>query len=123
MKSRITFFIMLMFAGILSTQAQQGYQKRTVEERVQQTLARVNDSLKLDKVQHLNIDSVLTEFYKGQDKLREGLTPGIRPERTDIDKLISFRDARLKMILTGQQYNKFKEMEAAMRQRQRPPGQ
>lgn len=126
MKSKITLFVMLMFAGILSTQAQQG--RRTAEERTKMTVERLSDSLKLSTAQKSDIDSVYLQFYKNQDKLRAGLAPGTRPERADLDKLAEARDAKLKIILKEEQFDKLKVLEAAMRNRggqgqQRPPGQ
>lgn len=125
MKSKITLFIALMFAGILSTQAQQGQGRRTPEERTQMLVTRLTDSLKLSDAQKGDVNKVYLEYYQGQDKLREGLAPGARPERADMDKLSEARDAKLKIILKEDQFNKLKEMEAAMRNRggQRPPGQ
>ena len=128
MKSKITLLVVLLFAGILSTQAQQGQggQRRTAEERTKSTIDRLNDSLKLSAAQKTDIDAVYLEFYKGQDKLREGLEPGARPDRAEMDKVTEARDAKLKIILKGEQFTKLKEMEAAMRNRgggQRPPGQ
>jgi hypothetical protein len=119
MKSKITLFVMLMFVGILSTQAQ----RRTPEERTKMMVDRISDSLKLTKAQQSDVDPVYLEYYKAQDKLREGLAPGTRPERADMDKLSADRDAKLKIILKEDQFSKLKEMEAAMRNRQRPPGQ
>ena len=116
MKNKITLFVILMFAGILSTQAQQG-QRRTPEERTQMLVSRLNDSLKLSKVQQSDVDSVYLQYYKAQDKLRESLAPGTRPERGDIDKLSDVKDAKLKIILKEEQFTKLKEMEAAMRNR------
>ena len=127
MKSKITLFVVLMFAGILSTQAQQG-QRRTAEERTKMTVDRLSDSLKLSAAQKSDIDSVYLQYYKSQDKLREGLAPGTRPERADMDKIAEARDAKLKIILKEEQFNKLKALEAAMRNRggqgqQRPQGQ
>ncbi len=124
MKVKITLLAMLMFVGILSTQAQQG-QRRTPEERTKMVVDRLNDSLKITQVQQTDISPVYLDYYKAQDKLREGLAPGTRPEKADMDKLTEARDAKLKIILTPEQFTKLKEMEAAMRQRmqQRPPGQ
>lgn len=124
MKIKITLLAMLMFVGILSTQAQQG-QRRTPEERTKMVVDKLNDSLKITQVQQTDISPVYLDYYKAQDKLREGLAPGTRPERADMDKLTEERDAKLKIILTPEQFTKLKEMEAAMRQRmqQRPPGQ
>jgi hypothetical protein len=128
MKSKITLFVVLMFAGILTTQAQQGQggQRRTAEERTKMTVDRLNDSLKLNAAQKSDVDIVYLQFYKAQDKLRESLQPGQRPERADMDKLTEARDLKLKVLLKEEQYNKLKELEAAMRNRggqQRPPGQ
>mgnify|MGYP000501124208 CR=1 FL=1 len=124
MKNKITLFIIMLFAGIVSAQAQ-GFQKRTVEERVKQSIARISDSLSLTQAQKDDINPVMTEYFKGQDKLREALAPGARPERSEIEKLVGLRDAKLKVILTEAQFNKYKEMDAAMRNRrpQKVPGQ
>ena len=124
MKIKLTLLSILMFVGILSTYAQQGGgQRRTSEERTKMTVDRLTDSLKLSATQQTDINAVYLDFYKGQDKLREGLAPGTRPERADMDKLTDTRDAKLKIILKDEQFAKLKDMEAAMRNRQRPPGQ
>lgn len=128
MKIKITLLAMLMFVAILGTQAQQQGQgqRRTPEERTKMVVDRLTDSLKITAVQATDISPVYMDYYKGMDKLREGLAPGTRPERADMDKLTEARDAKLKIILKEDQYTKLKEMEAAMRQRgngQRPPGQ
>ena len=130
MKSKITLFVMLMFAGILSTQAQQGQgggQRRTPEERTKMTIDRLKDSLALSAAQQTDINVVYLDYYKAQDKLREGLAPGTRPDRAEMDKLTEARDAKLKVILKEDQFTHLKAMDAAMRNRggqgQRPPGQ
>ncbi len=127
MKIKITLLAMLMFVGILGSQAQQGGQRRTVEERTKMTVDRFTDSLKISTVQSTDITTVYMDYYKAQDKLREGLAPGTRPERADMDKLTEARDAKLKIILKEEQFAKMKAMEAAMRNRggggQRPAGQ
>jgi protein CpxP len=127
MKSKILLFAMLMFAGVLSSQAQgQGGQRRTAEERAKMNVDRISDSLKLSATQKTDLEPVYLDYFKSQDKLREGLAPGTRPERADMDKLTEARDAKLKVILKEDQFTKLKELEAAMRNRggqQRPPGQ
>lgn len=127
MKIKITFLAMLMFAGVLSTHAQQGgFQRRTAEERTTMIVDRLSDSLKLSAAQKTDVNATYLDFYKGQDKLREGLQPGERPDRAEVDKLTEARDAKLKVILKEDQFTKLKAMEAAMRNRgggQRPPGQ
>ena len=123
MKIKISLFVMLMFVGILSTQAQPG-QRRTPEERTKMTVEKLIDSLKISAAQQTDVSAAYLEYYNAQDKLRAGLAPGTRPEKADMDKLTEARDAKLKIILKEDQFSKLKEMEAAMRNRgQRPPGQ
>jgi hypothetical protein len=126
MKNKLRLLLVFIFAGMLSLQAQQQGQRRSPEERAKMTVDRLSDSLKLSKAQQNDVDTVYLEFYKAQDKLREGLAPGTRPDQADRDKLTGARDAKLNIILKQDQFNKLKEMEAGMRQRgngQRPPGQ
>ena len=126
MKIKISLFVMLMFVGILSTQAQPG-QRRTPEERTKMTVERLTDSLKISAAQQTDVSAAYLEYYNAQDKLRAGLAPGARPEKADMDKLTEARDAKLKIILKEDQFAKLKEMEAAMMRNrgngQRPPGQ
>ncbi len=127
MKIKITLLAMLMFTGVVSIQAQQqgGFQRRTAEERSNTLVDKLSDSLKLSAAQKTDVNTVYLDFYKGQDKLREGLQPGVRPEKADLDNLSEIRDAKLKIILKEEQFAKLKLMEAAMRNRgggQRPSG-
>lgn len=122
MKSKIFGFAMMMFITITGLQAQAT--KRTPEERATQSVNRMNDSLKLDTKQQTEAQAALSQFYMAQDQLRSGLEPGARPDRTAVEKLVEIRDGKLKLILTEGQFTRYKELEAAMRQRsQRPPGQ
>jgi hypothetical protein len=129
MKSKILLFAMLMFAGILSSQAQgQGGQRRTPEERAKMSVDRAADSITLSATQKTDLEPIYLEYYKAQDKLREGLAPGTRPERADMDKLTEARDAKLKVLLKEEQFTRLKALEAARGNRgggggQRPPGQ
>ena len=126
MKIKITLFAMLMLVGVLSTQAQGGGQRRTPEERTKMAVDRLVDSIKISTTQATDISPVYMYYYKAQDKLREGLAPGTRPDQAEMAKLTDARDAKLKVILKEEQFTKLKEMEAAMRNNrggQRPPGQ
>ena len=121
MKNKIGLLLVLLFAGIFSLQAQQqGFQRRTIEERVKMIMDRISDSLQLSAPQQTDAAQTFTEFYKAMEKLREGMAPGTRPERSDFEKIMTDRDAKLKAIFTEQQYKKYKEeLEPAMR---RPRG-
>lgn len=118
MKIKITLIAMLLFAGVVSTRAQ-GFQKRSPEERTQMLVNRLSDSLKLSDAQKTDVSAAYLDYFKGQDKLRESLQPGQRPEQADMDKLSDIRDAKLKIILKEEQYARLKSMEAAMRNRQK----
>lgn len=117
--------MIILVASIYSIQAQQGGNgapRRSVEERVKMTMDRITDSLKLDAKQQPLTSVALTDYYKAQEKLREGLVPGTRPEKTQMDKLMTDRDEALKKIWSEAQFKKFKEMMASMGQRgPRPP--
>jgi len=110
-----------MFAGIFCLQAQQqGFQRRTVPERVKMTMDRISDSLKLTTAQQADADSAFTQYYTAMEKIRASLPEGTRPERSDFEKIITERDAKLKIIFNEQQYNMFKnQLEPNMR---RPRG-
>lgn len=115
MKMKITILAMFFFGAIMSVNAQQG-QRRTVEERVKMTVGRMSDSLAVDNGQQEKLGAALTNFYTSMDKMRDGLAPGTRPEKADMDKIYASRDEALVKILTPQQFIKFKEMEERMRQ-------
>ncbi|MEO6289778.1 MAG: hypothetical protein ABIO76_07655 [Ginsengibacter sp.] len=126
MKTKITMFIALIFAAITSTQAQQqGFQRKTVEERVQSAMEKISDPLKLDKDQQDKTTSVLTDFYTNQDKMREDArSSSNKPDRTEIEKMANDRDEKLKSIFSLDQYNKFKnEIEPSLRPQRRNNGQ
>ena len=123
MKSKITLLLVLLFAVAVNTQAQPGQGgRRTPEERAKMMAQRLTDSLKLSTDQQTKIEAVYVESNKASDKLREGLAPGTRPEKADMDKINNARDEKLKIILTEAQYKRLKdELEPAMR-RPRPSG-
>ena len=116
-----------MIAGIFSAQAQQGnFQRRTVEERVKSIMTRITDSLGLTKEQVTPTEVAFTSYYNASDKLREGLEPGTRPDKAQMDKLVADRDEALKKVFTEAQFKQFKEvLEPNMRRPRgdRPPGQ
>ena len=113
MKIKMSILAVLIFGSIYSTNAQQ---RRTVEERVKMSVTRMTDSLNLDKSQVEKSTVAMTDFYTSMDKMREGLAPGTRPERSEMEKRMKSRDEQLSKILTTTQMQKFKEMEERMRQ-------
>ncbi len=78
---------------------------------------KITDPLSLNASQVSSTDSVFTEFYTAQNKMREDArASGTRPDRSVFEKLASDRDEKLKAIFTADQYTKFKnEVEATLR--------
>ena len=109
MKTKITMLVALIFAATVSTRAQQGIQRRTVEERVKSAMNKILDPLKLDQAQQDKTKDIFTEYYTSQDKIREDArASGTRPDRSVREKLANDRDDKLKSIFTDDQFQKFK---------------
>jgi len=119
MKMKALFISMFLIAGTMMAQGQ-GFQRATVEERVKRATDTLTTVFKFDKNIQDKSAVVFTDYYKAMDKLREGLPDGERPDRTQMDKLSTERDERLKKILTEEQFKKFKdEIAPALRSRRR----
>ena len=117
------FLVMIAVAGVLTANAQGGggFQRRTVEERVKSVMERLAP-LNLDKDQTTMADSVFTQSYRDQDKMREEMRAGgAQPDRDQMrekmQKMNDDRDEKLKKIFTADQFKKWKdEIQPAMRQ-------
>lgn len=109
-------FILLATTGVYA----QGFQRQTVPERVKTTIEKLQP-LQLNQTQIQQADSVFTDFYTSQNKMREDArASGTRPDRSVFEKMSSDRDEKLKTIFTADQFTKFKnEIEATLRP-QRP---
>jgi len=109
MKNRILLVLALIFAGHMTINAQ-GFQRRTVEERVKMTVDKISPELPLKDDQKTKLSDAYTEFYKGMDKLREDARAGGgRPDRDAFKKLSDERDAKVKGFLSDDQYKKYTE--------------
>ena len=117
MKTKISMLVAFLFAATISTYAQQGMQRRTVEERVQAAMTKLTDSLKLDQAEQDKTKVVFTDYYTAQNKMREDArVSGNRPDRSVFEKMMNDRDEKLKAIFTEEQYKKYKdEVEATLR--------
>ena len=119
MKFRI-LFLTSCFCALAFLSNAQGFQRRTVEERVKRVVDTMTTVFKIEKEVQDQASAVFTDYYKESDKLREGLAQGERPDRTQMDKLIADRDEKLKKVLSEEQFKKFKdEIEPALRPRRR----
>ena len=125
MKTKISMLIVLFFAITMVTKAQQGMQRRTVEERVKSAMDKLVTPLTLDQAEQDKTTTVFTDFYTAQDKMREDArASGNRPDRSVFEKMTNDRDEKLKAIFNDGQYKKFKdELEPTLRpQRQQGAG-
>ena len=112
-------FVSVLLLGTIVLNAQ-GFQRRTVEERVKRVMDTLTTVFKLEANAKAQADSIFTEYHKASDKLREGRQQGERPDRTQMEKLIADRDEKLKKVFTEEQFKKFKEeIEPAMRPQRR----
>jgi hypothetical protein len=116
MKTKITMlfaFILMATTGIYA----QGMQRRSVPERVKATMDKLTPALNLDASQQTKTDSVFTDYYNAQMKMfQDARESGNRPDRSQFEKMMQDRDAKLKDIFTADQYTKFKnEVEATLR--------
>ncbi len=127
MKTKITLVVALIFAATFTTKAQQqqGFQRKTVEERVQAAMQKISDPLKLDKDEQDKTTVVLTDFYTQQDKMRQDARASEnRPDRSAMEKMTKDRDEKLKTIFTEDQFKKFKaEVEPSMHPQRKMSGQ
>jgi hypothetical protein len=119
MKKQLVFVLVMLFAGIITANAQ-GPQRRTVEERVKMTMEKVTPALALDKTQEAGVDSAFSNYYREMDKAREKMEPGTPPDRSLFEKMVADRDEKLKKVLSPEQFQKFKnEVEATLRPQRR----
>lgn len=123
MKTKITTMISSLILFVVAANAQGGFQRRTVEERVQIVQQKLDSAFKLDKSKLSDADSVFANYYRAQDKLREDMmtTGGQRDfqaMREKMQPLMDERDKKLQGILTTDQYKTWKEsIEPSLRPR------
>ena len=109
--------------------AQGGFQRRTVEERVKSVHEKMDSAFKPEATKMAAIDSVFTGFYTTQDKSRDEMMASGNMDRdamrAKMTEMAEARDIKLKAILTEAEMKIWKEtIEPSMRtQRGRPPGQ
>jgi len=108
--------------------AQGGFQRRTVEERVEMAHQKFDCAYKLDKAKLTNTDSVFANYYREQDKIREDLIsaggqPDFQAMREKMQPLMEERDKKLEGILTADQYRTWKDaIEPSLRPRRQNNG-
>lgn len=122
MKTKIIMVVAFLIATATATNAQQqGFQRKTVEERVQSAMEKISDPLKLDQSQQDKTNAILNDFYKEQDKMRDDArASGNRPDRSVFEKITNDRDEKLKGIFNEDQFKEFKDdVEPSLRPQRR----
>ena len=123
MKTKITLMISSFILLAVVANAQGGFQRRTVEERVQIAHQKLDSAFKLDKAKATDADSVFATYYRAQDKIREemmsaGGQPDFQAMREKMQPLMDDRDKKLQGILTADQYKTWKDaIEPSLRPR------
>lgn len=117
---------MVAFA-VAYTQPGNGFQRRTVEERVATVHAKMDSAFKLDAAKVAEVDAIFTSYYKESDKAREemmasGERPGREAMQAKMQPIAEAREEKLKKTLPEAQYEIWKkQIEPGMRP-QRPMG-
>jgi hypothetical protein len=126
MKKSILIIVLALFAAGTSVTAQ-GFQRRTVEERVKAVHQKIDSAFKLDAARLVQSDSIFANYYRSADKVREELSAGgERPDmqvmREKMQPLLEARDKELKTVFGDDNFKTWKDViEPAMRP-QRPGG-
>jgi hypothetical protein len=131
MKTKGLLIISFFILAAISVNAQGGgggYQRRTVEERVQMAHQKLDSAFKLDKSKLADADSAFATYYRAQDKMRDemmsgGGQPDFQAFREKMQPLIDERDKKLQTILNADQYKTWKDViEPSMRPRRQNGG-
>jgi succinate dehydrogenase/fumarate reductase flavoprotein subunit len=128
MKMKIAVMLSSLILMAVTVNAQGGYQRRTVEERVQMTHQKFDSTFKLDNTKQADVDSAFANFYRSADKIREdmmsgGGQPDFQAMREKMQPLMEERDKKLEGILTADQFKIWKDsLEPSMRPRRQNNG-
>ncbi|WP_300602646.1 hypothetical protein [Niabella sp.] len=101
-------------------------QKESVGDKVGAVLTKFDAAIKPDKAKRSSIETIFTDFYTAQEKLRDNiqgsstLAQGLQQDYQSVRKqnegLFTERDNQLKKALTADEYKKWKEeIEPALR--------
>ena len=125
MKKTFLVVVVALLAGTVAVNAQGGggFQRRTVEERVQTIHQKMDSAFKLDKAKLTQVDSVFANFYRSTDKVREELmnSGGDRSTMREqmqekTQPLVAARDKELQVVIGDDNFKVWKEtIEPSMR--------
>ncbi|SDC87350.1 hypothetical protein [Niabella drilacis] len=115
MRNRFILVLGLFLALSTSIYAQ----KEGVGDKVSAVLTKFDAAIKPDKAKRSSIETIFTDFYTAQDKLRnniqgsstlaQGLQQDYQSVRKQNENLFTERDNQLKKALSAEEYKKWKE--------------
>jgi periplasmic protein CpxP/Spy len=124
MKLKNVLMLAVILVGAIAVSAQGGnFPQRTIEERVKSVHEKLDSAFKFEVAKQTKIDTVFAAYYRQQDKIREEFrSGGERPDRemmrVKMQPAIDARDKELKVLLTEEEFKKWKdEIEPSMMQR------
>ncbi len=123
MKKQFLLFVAATFLSISSLMAQEGRVRQTPEERTKATMEKLA-AFNLKEETRTQVETVFTDFHKAQQTARQEMRAAGNNDRNAMmeknKQLVGERDAKLKQLLTEEQYNKWiSEIEPSTRP-QRP---
>jgi hypothetical protein len=128
MKTKVVVMISSFLFGAIAVNAQGGFQRRTVEERVQIVQQKLDSAFKLDKTKLADADSAFANYYRASDKVRDemmsgGGQPDFQAMREKMQPFMDERDKKMQVILSEDQYKTWKEqIEPSLRPRRQGGG-
>jgi hypothetical protein len=128
MKKKFLVFALIFFAGTIAVKAQGGgFQRRTVEERVQTIHQKIDSAFKPGAAKLTQVDSLFANYYRSTDKAREDFMASGGDRSAMREKMQPYTDARdkeLKGILGDENFKTWKDViEPSMRRPGGPPRQ
>ena len=130
MKKQIVLMAVAALVSITAANAQGGFQRRTVEERVKSIHEKMDSAFKLEPTKLAQVDSIFANSYRASDAAREEMMASGNPDRdamrAKMQELSAARNEKLKTVLTADQMKTWTDtIEPSMRPQrgQRPPGQ
>lgn len=131
MKRKLFFLSCFIFGAVAISLAQPGsggFQRQTVEQRVEAIHKKLDSAFSVAPEKLTVLDSALTILFKAQDaKMQEFFSSGTMPDRdamaAERKKYSDARDEMIKAILSDEQYIIWKEkIQPAMQGGGRGPG-
>ena len=132
MKKQICFaaIVAVLSLTVLNANAQGGFTRRTVEERVKSVHEKLDSAFKPGASKMTEIDSIFTGYYKILDAAREEMMASPSPDRdamrAKMQEFAIARDSKLKNVFSEEQMKIWKDtIEPSLRPQRgpRPPQQ